>query len=301
MLMKPNDTPLQKINDPIISGWGINLFMFRLDLNHPTISGNKWFKLKYNLEEARKLNKTTLLTFGGAFSNHLAATAAAGKEFGFNTIGIIRGDEHSALNPTLKFSSDNGMVLRYISREAYRDKYEISFIDSLREEFGDFYLLPEGGSNDLAIKGCMEILKNENVGNFDYVCVSCGTGATLAGLILSLNTRQQAIGFSSLKGGEFLENEVNKYVNPSCKTINNWHINHDYHFGRYAKVTNELIHFVKLFEQQNQIPLDYIYTGKMMFGIYDLIKKGNFLMGETIIAIHTGGLQGNAKISSMIK
>ena len=284
------NVPLQRINDPEISPFGVHLFIKRLDLNHKHISGNKWFKLKYNIEEAKKQQKKTLLTFGGAYSNHIAATAAAGKEFGFNTIGIIRGEKYSPLNPTLQFSQDSGMELHYIPREDYKNKADHHFIEKLHKQLGDFYLLPEGGANTLAVKGCSEIVADIDI-NFDFVCCSCGTGTTLAGLILSLKENQQAIGFSSLKGGEFLENEVNKYIGSSASK--NWHINLDYHFGGYAKTNNELGSFIKNFEKQNKIPLDFIYTGKMIYGIYDLIKKGFFKKGTIIIAIHTGGLQGN--------
>ena len=176
MALVKENTALQKINDPFISSFGVNLLVKRLDLNHAHISGNKWYKLKYNLEEAKKQNQRILLTFGGAFSNHIAATAAAGKEFGFNTIGIIRGEKHSPLNPTLQFSADCGMELHYISRASYKMKTKISFIDELYKQFGDFYLLPEGGSNTLAVKGCEEILNDVKI-NFDYVCCSCGTAA----------------------------------------------------------------------------------------------------------------------------
>jgi 1-aminocyclopropane-1-carboxylate deaminase len=282
--------PLQKIADDFILSSGIHLYIKRLDLNHPEISGNKWYKLKYNIDEIKTKKYKTALTFGGAYSNHIAAVAAAGKEFGFNTIGVIRGDEKKSLNQTLQLAEKNGMRLHFISREMYRNKETISFIEGLKELFGDFYLLPEGGSNELAVKGCSEILNNET-DPFDYVCCSCGTGATLAGVILSLKANQQAIGFSSLKGGKILEDNVRKYIGDHS---NDWSINHDFHFGGYAKTTPELLNFVKQFKKQNNIPLDNIYTGKMVSGIYDLIKKGYFKRDQKIIALHTGGIQGNS-------
>ena len=273
--------------------------MLRLDTIHKHWSGNKYFKLKFNLEEARKQNKTTLLTFGGAYSNHIAATAAAGKENGFETIGIIRGEKHEPLNPTLQFASDCGMQLHYVSREEYRKKDSAEFYNSLTQQFNNFYLIPEGGSNLLAIKGCTEIL-NSVEENFDFVCCACGTGTTLAGLILSLNKNQKAIGFSSLKGGEFLVDDIQKQLNDYSlkysKTIDfadNWSINSDYHFGGYAKTTEQLIAFKKDFQAQQNIELDYVYTAKMMFGIFDLIAKNYFPEGSKILAIHTGGIQGN--------
>lgn len=292
MDLKLQPVPVQKIEDPFIKASGINLLILRLDLNHKDISGNKWYKLKYNLQEAQNQGKQTILTFGGAFSNHIAATAAAGKEFGFNTIGIIRGESFSQNNKTLSFAKVFGMQLEFFSREDYRNKEAKDFIETLKNKHGDFYLIPEGGNNILGVKGCTEILENSRV-DFDHICCSCGTGTTLAGIILSLKQHQQAIGFSALKGGDFLEENVKFLLNKSGKEeLNNWLIETGYHFGRYAKITNELLNFIKNFEKINHIPLEHVYTGKMMYGIYDLIKKGRFINGETILAIHSGGLQG---------
>lgn len=290
-------TPLQEIRDQLIVPFGVKLYMKRLDLNHPHISGNKWYKLKYNIQEMRRLGKDTLLTFGGAYSNHIAATAAAGKEMGFRTIGVIRGDEHEegTRNRTLELAADNGMQLHFITRTDYRRKTEQSFIDALHKRLGDFYLVPEGGSNLLGVKGCTEIVSEIGV-PFDFITTSCGTGATLAGLVLSIDQRQQAIGFSSLKGGDFLEQEVKRFIEEysgsSAEHESKWQINHEYHFGRYAKVNNELEVFIERFRTENGIQLDHVYTGKMMFGLYDMIRTGTFVPGETIVALHTGGLQG---------
>lgn len=288
------DIPLQQINDSIVAEYNIKLFVLRTDLNHPLISGNKLFKLKYNVGEARKQNKKMLLTFGGAFSNHIAATAAAGREYGFKTIGLIRGDKLENLNPTLRFASEQGMELHYISRKDYRNKNSEQFINSLNSRFSDFYLIPEGGANALGIKGCKEI-KNYIEIPFDIIACPCGTGSTLTGIILSLKGTQRAIGFQILKGDNYIRQEVKNWLYKfGQKEENNWEINENYHFGGYAKRSEELISFMKDFEKENNIPLDFIYTGKMMFGIYDLIKKGFFKRGETIIIVHTGGLQGNS-------
>lgn len=295
-------TPLTEIRDPLILPFGVKLYVKRLDLNHLHISGNKWYKLKYNIEEMRGQGKDTLLTFGGAFSNHIAATAAAGKELGFKTIGVIRGDEHEQgkRNRTLEFAASCGMQLHFVSREDYRNRSSDEFIAQLKEQLGDFFLVPEGGSNLAGVKGCMEIANEISV-PFDYICTACGTGATLAGLVLSLGEKQQAIGFSTLKGGEFLDDEVKSFIEewhsangspvPSNERYN-WTISHDYHFGRYAKVTKELEQFITAFESVNNIPLDHVYTGKMMFGLYDMIRTGYFVPGEVVVALHTGGLQG---------
>ncbi len=290
--------PLQQIQDPLIADFGVTLFIKREDLIHPQISGNKWWKLKYNLIKAKELKYDTLLTFGGAYSNHILATAFAGKEYGFKTIGIIRGEEHSELNDTLKLATKYGMQLSYIDRTRYREKDHLQFIDQLKEKFGSFYLLPEGGSNELAVKGCMEIMEDVNL-EYDYICCACGTGATLAGLILGVPISKKIIGFSSLKGGQFLEKKIEKYLDIFDRKTNfeikkNWEVNPDYHFGGYAKTTKEFFDFIHSFTDRTNIPLDYIYTGKMMFGIYRLIANRFFKKGDRIIVIHTGGLQGNA-------
>mgnify|MGYP006191685833 FL=1 len=268
---------------------GIELFLKREDLLHPIISGNKFRKLRYNLEEAKKLNHTVLLTFGGAFSNHILAVAGAGAEFGFKTIGVIRGEElenkiHE--NPTLAKAQALGMQFYFVSRMAYRDKETSVFISQLHEKFGDFYLVPEGGTNDLAIKGCEEILTLSDKINFTHITCAVGTGGTISGLINSSNENQQLIGFSSLKGA-FLSDVIRNFV---VKT--NWSINDAYHFGGYGKVTDELIAFLNSFYSQTNIPLDPVYTGKMVFGVLDLIEKEYFPSNSKILMIHTGGLQG---------
>ena len=286
------NTPLEEVNDQFLNDRGISLFIKREDLKHPYLSGNKWHKLKYNLEEAKKQDKDVLLTFGGAYSNHIYAVAAAGKTFGFKTIGVIRGEEHKPLNPTLSFAAGNGMNLYYLDRASYRQKELPVILDKLKKIFGDFYLLPEGGSNQLAVKGCSEIINTINI-DFDYICCPCGTGGTFAGLVAGLNRNKYAIGFSVLKGASFLNKNVKTFLKSfSIDHIDNWNINLDYHFGGYAKFNKELINFVERFTSSTQIPIEPIYTGKMFFGIYDLIGKGFFKKGTRIVALHTGGLQG---------
>lgn len=272
----------------ILKNTTVKLFIRREDLIHPFVSGNKFRKLKYNLLEAKNQKKTTLLTFGGAFSNHIAATAFAGRQNGFKTIGIIRGDELAYKideNPTLKFAQENGMVFEFVSRETYRLKEADDFIENLRNKFGDFYLIPEGGTNDLAVKGCEEIL-NENDSFFDFICSSIGTGGTISGIINSALPHQKVLGFPSLKG-DFLQKDIRKFAHKE-----NWTLISDYHFGGYGKVSKELIEFINSFYQDNGIPLDPIYTGKMVFGVIDLISQGYFPENSKILMIHTGGLQG---------
>ena len=284
--------PLQKITDSITSGKGVHLYVLRTDLNHPHISGNKLYKLKYNLQAAHRANKGTLLTFGGAFSNHIAAVAAAGKTYGFKTIGIIRGESCALLNPTLQFATDQGMQLEYVSRELYRQKEEL--VKYVKQKYGGtVFLIPEGGSNELGIWGCKEIISHIPV-NFDHVCCACGTGATLTGIILSLKNVQQALGFQVLKAPGYIRQEVTRHLEMAGQLKQNWCILDNYHFDGYAKIKTELMTFIEKFENSHRIPLDPVYTGKMMFGLYDLIQKDYFSKGATIVAIHTGGLQGRA-------
>ncbi len=284
-------TPVQEIQHPMLEAAKVRLLIKREDLNNPFVTGNKWWKLKYNLAEAERLQQKTLLTFGGAFSNHIYATAAAAHELNLKSIGIIRGEETLPLNPTLAFAIKKGMQLHYVDRETYRNKTNPNFIDHLRNTFGDFYMIPEGGSNNLAVKGVYEFSKLLDI-DFDYLCCPVGTGGTLAGLIAGLSNQKHIIGFSSLKGGAFLKDEVEQFVGT---TNSNWRIETNYHFGGYGKQSKELLDFIDSFELEHNIPLEQVYTGKMMFGIFDLIKKKYFKQGSTILAIHTGGLQGKLK------
>lgn len=278
----------------------ISLYIKREDLLHPEVSGNKFRKLKYNLLAARGQNKDTLLTFGGAFSNHIAAVAAAGKIFGFKTIGIIRGDELAGdlsktflQNPTLQYAASKEMELKFISRDEYREKDNPLFIEGLLKEFGDFYLLPEGGTNSLAIKGCEEILDEKDAG-FDFICCAVGTGGTISGIINASRPNQKVIGFPALKG-DFLKNEILKYTSKT-----NWSLQQEYHFGGYGKINSALINFINDFQKKYHIPLDPVYTGKMFFGIFDLIQSSAFPQNSRILAIHTGGLQGNAGMNKLL-
>ena len=292
MLRSDTLPAIEKINDPWLETKDVQLWMKRIDKIHPTISGNKWYKLKYNLLKARKQGKGTLLTFGGAFSNHIYATAAAARETGFRSIGIIRGEEHQPLNPTLCFARDQGMLLHYVNRSDYRKKSDHQFISGLHHQFGDFYLLPEGGSNKLAVKGCMEIVEGLEE-DYDLITCCAGTGGTIAGVIAGLKSKSYVLGFPVLKGGEFLCRHVRLFLEEfGPGRCNNWELMADYHFGGYAKVKPELVDFINRFKMYLGIPLDPVYTGKMMFGIYDMIEKDKIRKGTKILAIHSGGLQG---------
>lgn len=276
---------------------GISLEVKREDLLHPFISGNKFRKLKYNLLQAKAENQQTILTFGGAYSNHIAAVAYAGKEQGFKTIGVIRGEElvnKIAENPTLQFAQECGMQFEFVTREAYRLKTEPDFITNLQQKFGSFFLVPEGGTNEYAIKGCEEILTEEDAA-FDFICCAVGTGGTISGIINSALPHQKVLGFPALKG-DFLKDEIRKFA-----ANKNWELITDYHFGGYGKVNEELIQFINQFYKQTQVPLDPIYTGKMFFGVLDLIQKKHFPNNAKILLIHTGGLQGIQGMNVILK
>ncbi len=283
--LKP--APLLKINDPLLVKKKLTLYIKREELIHPYIFGNKWYKLKYNLIEAGRQNKKTLLTFGGAYSNHIFAAAAAGSIFGFKTIGIIRGEEHLPLNPILKFAKNRGMLINYISRSDYRRRAEKEFIDKLHNVYGDFYLLPEGGTNSLAVKGCAEIPPAINI-KYDYLCTACGTGGTIAGLIAGINSDAKVLGFPVLKGAGFLTDKIEELLLPSgIKYDGNYEMFRDYHFGGYAKSNNELISFINDFDSRNGFKPDRVYTAKMLYGIFDLIRKDYFDTNKTIVALNS--------------
>ncbi len=297
-LNEKNSGILQKIFLP--NKLNVEIYLKREDLIHPHISGNKWHKLKFNLIEAQKLNKKTLLTFGGAYSNHIYAVASAGKQFGFKTIGIIRGEEHLPLNPTLEFSVQQGMHLHYIDRTNYRKRNNKEFQAELAENFGDVHVIPEGGTNMLALKGASEITNNIDI-EFDYICCAVGTGGTISGIISSQKGNRKVLGFSVLKNGSFLKTEVRNLVYEyTGENYSNWDINLDYHLGGYAKINYEFVQFVNQFKENIKIDLDYIYTGKMMYGIIDLINKNFFDTNAKIIAVHTGGIQGNIGMQTKI-
>lgn len=275
-----------------------NISILRLDLLDHEASGNKLFKLRYNIAEAKNLGKDKILTFGGAYSNHIYATAAVAKKENISSIGIIRGEAINPLNETLSYAASQGMDLHFISRSDYRRKGRKDFLQQLRQKFGNFYLLPEGGSNILAVKGVAEIIDYVN-GNFDLWVLPVGTGGTLAGIVTGLKGEAGALGISALKGAYDLKENVASLLRnfPNAPGAD-WQINHDYHFGGYAKMTEELYTFILEFKDQEGILLDPIYTGKMMYAIYDLIRSGEIPAEKKILAIHTGGLQGwNGMIS----
>jgi len=283
---------LQEIRDGLVDRAGISLSMLRLDVIHHTISGNKWYKLKYNLKEAVNEGFQKLLTFGGAYSNHVMAVAEAANLLNLDSVGVIRGEPTKTLNPTLFAAESLGMELHFVSRESYRNKGEESFQKSLRDRFGRFYLLPEGGTNSLAIKGAKEIAKLIGP-DFDHIVLPVGTGGTATGICLD-RVDSRVWGISALKGIKW-PNEIEalgqRYDLPLFPNLT---ILVDYHFGGYAKFNDLLVQFINDFKLDHDIPLEPIYTGKMMFGVMDMISKGLLEKGSRVVAINTGGLQGIA-------
>ena len=294
--MLPHKTSFNQVVS-MKNDYEVELQMKREDLLHPFISGNKYRKLKYNLESALEQKHDKLLTFGGAYSNHIAAVAYAGKMSKLKSIGVIRGEELSEkweTNPTLKFAKDCGMQLHFVSREDYKLKNSKSFQENLKDTFGKFFLIPEGGTNTLAVKGCEDIL-TESDQEFDIICCCVGTGGTIAGLVNSAKPYQKILGFPALKHNK-LSNDICKFVSSK-----NWELVDDFHFGGYGKVTDELIQFINDFKRNHNILLDPIYTGKMMFGVIELIKKGYFSPKTKILCIHSGGLQGIVGMNQKLK
>jgi len=297
MWNKKHISTLQIINLEKLKGTCSELFLKREDLIHPSVSGNKFRKLKYNIAEALERKNETLITFGGAYSNHISATAAAGKLAGLKTVGIIRGEElknNFKGNLTLEFAQSCGMKFEFVSREQYRLKDTDAYLAELSAKFSNAYIVPEGGTNALAVKGCAEILTDEKE-NFDYICTAVGTGGTIAGLVSASDSRQTVVGYSALKG-TFQATEIKKYTSNS-----NYIMKDEYCFGGYAKIDLQLVRFMNEFKKQTGVLLDPVYTAKMMFGIVEDIQKGYFPKNSRILAIHTGGLQGIAGMNQQLK
>jgi 1-aminocyclopropane-1-carboxylate deaminase len=284
-------SPLTRINDPVLRRCNVELWIKRDDLLHSVISGNKWRKLKYILAHALSLTIDTLVSMGGAYSNHLHALAYAGRILNLKTVGMVRGGEPAVLNPTLRDLRDWGMELHFVSRSEYRQLRQYKDWNSHPAFKASAYWLPEGGAAPLALRGVSEIVREIGM-DYDYLCMPCGSGATLAGLV-SAAPEVALLGFAALKGGEFLQEQVEALlpheIRPPCR----WSIISDYHFGGLAKTTPVLHDFIGAFVASAGIALEPVYTGKMLYGIYDLAQQGYFSAGARIIALHTGGLQGN--------
>lgn len=296
----------QALEIPEISSTKTSVFFRRLDLIHPLINGNKWFKLKYNLEKARSTEHRTILSFGGAFSNHLHALAAAGWLHGIKTIGIVRGERPPVLSDTLQFALQCGMQLHFITREAYQLKETEDFKAWLHQQFGAFVLVPEGGSNYLGVNGCMEMLDSSDLDAFDLIVCAAGTGATAAGIALKMGPTQKLLVFPALKNGEYIRESILKNLMSvvpdeaiAREIMTAVSVETAFHFGGYARTTPELIQFILDFEEKYKIPLDQVYTGKMMYGLLNLLINNHLKPEQRILVIHSGGLQGRHSIPEL--
>lgn len=294
LLMDEINTPLQKINDLFLTKYDIPFYIKREDLIHDQLSGNKWHKLKHNLQAAVDQGYTQVISFGGAYSNHIHALAFAARLFGLQAIGVIRSDE-KVMNPTLSDAIEWGMKIHYVSRQEYKKRDQQTYWQALQTQWGRAYVIPEGGNNALAVMGCTDIVKriDQHGVAYDVITVPCGTGGTMAGLIAESASNKKLYGFSVLKGDVELETRIAQRLS-ELGAINhdNWQVIHGYHHGGYAKVSDKLIAFMKRFTDNTGVVLEPIYTGKMLFGLYSMIGEGRITKGTTVVAVHTGGLQG---------
>lgn len=275
----------------------IELAIRREDLIHPIVSGNKYRKLKYNLRDALSVRARLLVTFGGPHSNHIAATAFAAREAGLSSLGLIRGEEWETQlsdSPTLRFAQECGMEFRFLSRETYRMRNDTAFCDALLQQWPHAFVLPEGGTNEFAVKGCSEILGTKDE-YYDIICCSVGTGGTIAGLSRAAAPHQKILGFPAVKG-DFLKEDIRKFANND-----NWELVTGYEFGGYAQTDDRLVAFINAFHAETGIPLDPVYTGKMVFGVMREIANGRFAPGIRILLIHTGGLQGVTAMNAQLR
>ncbi|GAA1242669.1 pyridoxal-phosphate dependent enzyme [Prauserella halophila] len=278
-------SPLVELGDDRLREQGVTVYLKRDDLIHPEVPGNKWRKLKYNLAAVKDQGHKRLLTFGGAYSNHIRATAAAGHYVGLETVGVVRGEEHLPLNESLAYAARRGMALTYLDRAAYRRKTEQDVLEALVAEFGPCYVVPEGGSNGLGVRGCAELPSEIGI-DFDVVCCATGSGGTVAGIASGLNGNSRALGFAVLKGGQFLHEEVRRLQRDATGgETANWALDYDFHFGGYAKRKPELDDFIEDFEARHGITLDWVYEAKMMYGLFHRIGSGDFARGTTLVAV----------------
>lgn len=281
------DIPIQKIYNPLLIEKKVGFYIQRDDLLHKDVSGNKWRKLEYCLKNYDRHLHEGIISFGGAFSNHLVATSAACKLLKIPFIAYIRGDKPKELNHSIKFLEDQGAILHWVSRSDFRDLRTNNWPNPNPKDYRNFLIIPEGGQSELAVESCMHISQFWDI-EYDFACCSIGTGTTFSGLVNGLVSKKtKCLGFVMLKDKGYLSDEISKMTKHS-----NYDLNRDYHFNGFGKVNDDLIEFLNVFYQNTKIPLDPIYTGKLVYGLFDLIEKNYFPEGSRIIAIHTGGLQG---------
>lgn len=290
---------VQEIILPETKHAGVKLLVKRDDLIHPLVSGNKWRKLYLNIDAALNAKKDRVVTFGGAFSNHIVATAVACQQAGIPSLGIIRGEEVDLSNPSLTLAKEYGMELIPVSRNEYALKNLPEYKEELYQRFGSVFIVPEGGANHYGVNGCMDIVKELDF-TPDFITVAVGTGTTLAGIALAAKDATTVIGFPALKGGDFLLEEISALVY-SCifdeaytaDVLHKIRLETRFHFGGYGKTDERLVNFVNQFYRQTQLPLDLIYTGKLFYGLLEQLREGFYPKGSSILVIHTGGIQGN--------
>jgi D-cysteine desulfhydrase len=285
---------VQPLHDELLHRKNVAIDVLRLDLIHPVISGNKWFKLKYHIQEALQQNKKGILTFGGAWSNHLVATALACAQANLASIGIIRGERPAILSATLQEVQDYAMQLQFISRGEYSN--EEAIIPMLQEKYPDYYIVPQGGQSHVGVLGAAEIAQLAQIESYSHICCATGTGTMLAGLVHAALPHQQVIGICSLKIPDDENNSLNSFVKPYAANPKQYKIFYDYHFGGYARRTDELIRFMNDVYRQHGLPTDFVYTGKLLFGFMQLVQKGYFQADSRILLVHSGGLQGNRSL-----
>ncbi|WP_422134427.1 1-aminocyclopropane-1-carboxylate deaminase/D-cysteine desulfhydrase [Endozoicomonas sp. ALD040] len=290
-----NSVPVERINTYLVGNCPIAVDILRLDQVDPLISGNKWFKLKYFLIEAHSRKIRTLLSFGGAWSNHLHAMAAAGYRFGFQTIGIIRGEKPAKPSAMLQDAECWGMRLIYVSRADYKKRYETEYQQALLKQLSlsldQLMIVPEGGSGEEGVRGCEDILDAGSIraSEYDEIWLACGTGATMAGIIRSAGSDTRVRGVAVLRGAGFLKDDIQQYLSP---VATRWNLELDYHCGGYGKTTPGLIQFILEFERETGVPLDPVYTGKLFFALKKMARSGGLSGISRLLLIHTGGLQG---------
>lgn len=320
--LKPQTTPLVEIYHNLFNIKNIRVWV-KLDYkNHPEIQGNKLHKLRLNLAYLKQQQKTSILTFGGAYSNHIAATAAAGKELKIEAIGVIRGDElknqYDKWSPTLKLAHKNGMTFKFVSRSEYRLRHNQDYLTYLKTQYPNSYILPEGGTNLYAIEGfkfLMDDIESQNP-NWTHLYTAVGTGGTLAGIsyystptvnqLSSPQISRNIIGVSTIKNGQYLEKDIEQYINQIYEkehglvlkdsSVFNWRLLTDYHHGGYAQQTPELKAFINEFESTHEIPLDSVYTSKTFYAFFKELTIGKVPENSQVILYHSGGLQGNQKL-----
>lgn len=295
MLFDTSKADIEELKDDLFTAKQVSVSVLRLDKIHPLVSGNKLFKLHYFLEEAVNSNHHTIVTFGGAYSNHLSATAYACKALQLKCIGIVRGEKPEQLSHTLQQCLQDGMQLQFISRKQYAQKDDPAFINSLKTTYGRCMIIPEGGYHPLGAKGAALIMNLVKDNSYTHICTATGTATTVAGILMAAKKEQMVVSFPVLKGITHNKNNIKQLTGKEGE-LENLLVLNNYHFGGYAKKNDQLIQFMNQCWLQHQLPLDFVYTAKMLSGTFDAVNNDTFTKGSKILCLHTGGLQGNKSL-----